>query len=422
MSASPNTAEEFLPAIDAAVINSPIAAWLVNHQGDQSNAPQLMDTLCRRLVAAGVQLCRVTAGLPTLHPQLFGRTLTWTPAVGVIQEARERAILDTGAYLNSPVRALHEGAAAVRRRLDGSGPDDYPILQEVRATGATDYLAVPMRFTRGQGSFVAWATDRPGGFSNDELALLSGLMPFIALRFEILATRRMALDLLTTYLGRDAAHRVLEGTVMRAQNESIQAAIWYCDLRGFTAMSDRMQPYDLINTLDDYLECMARPVQAHGGEVLKFIGDGMLAIFRVGDGGPTFACTEALDATLDAFGLLDELNQGRALEGGAPLRVGVALHLGTVIYGNIGATDRLDFTVIGRAVNEVSRLESQCKVLGQPLLMSAGFAEHCTARPLLSLGMHALRGVKQPAELFGIDRALIAGADVVSAEDAPQPA
>jgi adenylate cyclase len=380
----------------------------MEHGGDALAPVELFRELCERLADSGVPLFRASGALPTLHPQHFTRGLTWVRGEGASETAREHGLLQTAAYRDSPVFLIHQGAAAIRRRLDR--PEtvlDFPILHELKALGATDYVVLPLRFTRGRPSFISWATDRPGGFAAGELALLSDLMPLIALRFEIEAGRQMMRDLLATYLGANAAGKVLAGTVQRAQGEVIRAAVWFCDLRGFTAMADRMAPRDLIATLDDFLECMARPVQERGGEVLKFIGDGMLAIFRIEGADSAQACRTALAAAFEARERLHVLNQGRALEGGVPLRAGIALHLGEVVYGNIGAKDRLDFTVIGRAVNEVARIEASCAKLGRSLIASAAFAEGCCGfetcpARLVSLGPHVLRGVREPRELYGL--------------------
>lgn len=402
----PATPEDEAPAGAPGWCHNAIAAWLIDHRGRAMSLLELMSELCESLVAEGVPLLRVSASMPAMHPQAVVRGVFWIRGQGAGEQAREHGIFETSAYKDSPVALIHQGAGAIRRRLEqDTAVLDFPILRELKAQGATDYVVLPMRFTRGRPSFMSWTTDRPGGFTTAELTLLSDLMPLIALRFEIHAAYRMTSDLLTTYLGRGATERVLSGTVRRGQGTPIRAAIWYCDLRGFTAMADQMKTHDLITTLDDYFECMARPVQDHGGEVLKFVGDALLAIFRV-DGEATHAGQAALDAAISAFEGLHLLNQGRALEGGAPLRVGIALHLGEVIYGNIGASDRLDFTVIGPAVNEVVRIEASCAKLGHPLLASAAFAAECCGpgclHAMVSVGRHVLRGVREPQELFAL--------------------
>lgn len=386
-----------------------IEQWLIGHNGHGADARTLFSDVCERLLAADVAIMRASTGLPALNPQAFTFNLRWARGACTEEIVRAHGIESTAGYLNSPVAELHKGAPVVRRRLDIAEPVmDFPILEELREAGVTDYLALPLKFTEGRSSFVGWGTDRPGGFTERDIALLRGIMPALALRFEVLATRRMARDVLNTYLGRDAADRVLAGAVRRGTGTGIRAAIWSSDLRGFTAMADGMSIHDLVTTLDDYFECMARPVQDHGGEILKFVGDGMLAIFRCEPDDAT-ACNRALDAAFDAFARLHELNQGRAIGGGVPLRTGIALHVGEVIYGNIGATDRLDFTVIGTAVNEVARTESMCAPLGRPLLATAAFAAHDRRQAMESVGFHVLRGMSAPRELFAAPPHMISG-------------
>ncbi|WP_300299668.1 adenylate/guanylate cyclase domain-containing protein [Ferrovibrio sp.] len=406
---------------DSRLVLTPAARWLIEHDGKIMPMADLIDGFCRLLIAEGIPLFRVTTGQPSMHPLTYTRGYTWQRDAGVTMTERGHGVVRTAEYLNSPIAVIHQGAAAIRRRLDlADTPMDFGILHDLKVMGATDYLVLPMRFTQGPGmggvegqniSFMSFATDRPGGFRPEELSYLEELMPLVALRLELEAGRRMTRDLLTTYLGRGPAKRVLKGNFMRGRGYEVEAAIWLSDLRGFTAFSDRHPPQEVVAMLDSYFDAMAAPIQAHDGEVLKFIGDGLLAIFRVDDetGGRAEACRRALAAAREAFSGLYELNQGRAIEGAPPVRVGIGLHVGKVVFGNIGARDRLDFTVIGRAVNEVARVESQTKILDRPLLASAAFAQEVTDCPLQSVGFHALRGVQQAQELFALTSECLAG-------------
>lgn len=387
----------------------PVATWLARAGHQAMDGRELIAGLCEQLNASGLQLLRVSMGLPALHPLLAVRNLRWTRGHEVEEEGREHGISNTPMFRNSPLTALNQGAAAIRRRL--TGPDaqmDFPILTDMRALGATDYVIFPMRFVATQLNFCAFATDRPEGFTPIELELLHDLMPLIALRFEPQAARQATRDLLTTYLGRSAAHDVLEGDIRRGTGRTIRAAIWSSDLRGFTALADRMSAHDLITTLDAYFDAVAGQVDRAGGEILKFVGDGVLAIFR-GDDNEAAACLRALDAAHATFDALHELNMGRAIGGGDPLRVGIGLHLGEVVWGNVGASDRLDFTVIGAAVNEVVRIEGMCKILERPLLATSTFAEKLPPGRMESMGRHLLRGKQQPTELFGAPLSTVAG-------------
>ncbi|MBP7062513.1 adenylate/guanylate cyclase domain-containing protein [Ferrovibrio sp.] len=407
---------------DSRIELTPAARWLTDHGGESMPMEQLFAGFIEKLIEEGIPLLRVTSALPSMHPQVLSRGFIWRRGEPVEVASVGHDVTTSEEYLNSPVWAIHQGAAAIRRRLDiPDAPMDFGILPDLLAIGATDYLALPMRFTQGPGfgsqspdrprnvSFASFTTDRPGGFSPAELSYLMELMPLVALRLEIEASRRMTRDLLITYLGRAPAKRVLKGNFHRGRGFEVEAAIWLSDLRGFTAMSDRLDNQEVITVLDDYFEAMARPVQQHEGEVLKFIGDGLLAIFRVdpentppGIDPRAHACQRALEAACGAFGALAELNETRVAAGQQPLRAGIGLHLGQVMFGNIGAKDRLDFTVIGRAVNEVARVEAATKMLSRPLVTSDSFARMLPEAGLESLGFHALRGVRQPRELHGV--------------------
>lgn len=407
---------------DSRIDLTPAARWLVDHGGESLPMDQLFIGFCEKLREEGIPLLRVTAALPSMHPQVLSRGFVWLRDKGVEVASVGHDVATSEEYLNSPVWAIHQGAAAIRRRLDiPNAPMDFGILTDLKELGATDYLALPMRFTQGPGfgsaqdgrhrnvSFASFTTDRSGGFTPGELSYIMELMPLVALRLEIEAGRRMTRDLLITYLGRAPAKRVLKGNVHRGRGFDVEAAIWLSDLRGFTALSDRLDSHELITTLDDYFEAMARPVQEHDGEVLKFIGDGLLAIFRVDPASPlpgedprAAACRRALEAACGAFGALAELNAERSAAGATPLRAGIGLHLGKVVFGNIGAKDRLDFTVIGPAVNEVARVEAATKMLNRPLITSAAFAAALPDAGLESLGFHVLRGVREPQELHGV--------------------
>ncbi|WP_298728724.1 adenylate/guanylate cyclase domain-containing protein [uncultured Ferrovibrio sp.] len=405
---------------DSRNVLTPAARWLIDHGGEVMPISDLIEGFCRHLLQEGIPLLRVSTGLPSMHPLTLTRGFSWTRGQGVTMAARGHEVRQSREYLESPIYTIHQGAAAIRRHIElPDTPMDYGVLHDLKAIGATDYLALPMRFTQGPGmsadgsaniSFMSFATDRPGGFRPEELSYLMELMPLIALRLELEAGRRMTRDLLETYLGHGPAKRVLAGNFRRGQGYEVEAAIWLSDLRGFTAFSDRHTAQEVVATLDSYFDAMAAPIQAHAGEVLKFIGDGLLAIFRVEENrGRADACRRALQAAQDAFAGLHEINQGRAIGGAPPLKIGIGLHVGKVVFGNIGAKDRLDFTVIGRAVNEVARVETQTKVLNRPLLISPSFAAEVNDCPILSLGFHGLRGVQEPQELFTLPDECFAG-------------
>ncbi len=384
--------------------SAPIALWLIGEARDLPSIPVIVGEFARRLTDEGFHVYRLFVTIRTLNPLVLAVGHNWQRGdFDATEVPRAHGILESPLYLESPFKPVFTEAAEVRRRLED--PDaalDFPILHDLRREGVTEYLAMPLRFSQGRINAISIATDRPGGFREPYLAALRELLPLLALVLEIKETRRMAGTLLETYLGRDAGRRVLGGLVKRGDAVSLAAALWYCDLRGFTGLSERLPRERVIGLLNDYFAAMAAPVQAHGGEILKFIGDAMLAIFPIADDlDRDRACLAALAAAEAALSELDGLNERRAAAGEETLGLGLALHTGSVTYGNIGAPDRLDFTVIGPAVNLVTRLERLCEPLGRRLLASARFASPCGSK-LVTLGRHPLRGIALPQEVYGL--------------------
>lgn len=406
------------------------ARWLATEGPRTRSAEDLVLGLCERLNADGVPVCRFSAILQTLHPQLFGTAYFWQRGQGVTAAPRTRTNQPpSGEFLRSPFKPLLlEGVEFIRRRL--TGPDvtlDYGILPDLIAQGLTDYVAMAIEFGDGRRNAITYATDAPGGFTDAQIGALRELRPLLTLVIELQVGQRIAETLLSTYLGSSAGQRVLAGQIKRGDGQRIQAVIWYCDLRDFTALSAELPPPQLFGALNDFFELIVEPLQQRGGEVLKFVGDAVLAIFRCGEAHPAQSPTPlftdprgsaipamppsqsaeqavagALDAAAESFRRLTEINAQRESRGDVTLRFGLALHLGEVMYGNFGALERLDFTVIGPAVNLVSRLESMCKQLGHPLLLSESVAR-LSARPLRDLGEHTLRGVPQPLRVYTPD-------------------
>jgi adenylate cyclase len=380
---------------------SPIIDWLI---GDARRLPDdatLLRALCERLVEAGMPLARASFHIRTLHPQLFGMGFYWQRGAEDIRVFRaEHGIQQTPMYQRSPMRLLFEGAGAVRQRLDVPHVDfEFPLLDELRQEGLTDYVALPMTFSDGKIHGTTWSSDRPGGFTTEHLTEIYDLLPLFSLLLEIHLNRRIAVNLLDTYVGRAAGERILRGQITRGSGETVRAALWFCDLRGFTELSERTDRDTLLACLNQYFDCMAKPVEAHGGEVLKFIGDAMLAMFPLET---EQACQRALQAALDARAAMDRLNAERSARGEEALAFGLALHAGDVMYGNIGAANRLDFTVVGPAVNLTSRLEKLCRSLGLDLLISDTFAGMCACADYRSLGTHQLTGISRDVEIFTV--------------------
>lgn len=380
--------------------------WLVRDTVSQPFLDNLFAEFCTRLRAEGLPLARATLHLRTLHPQFLGARLLWRP--GMDKEAEiaflERGILDDPRFRRSPIRALYEGADGIRQRLDLSShpeDDEYTIYTDLRAEGITDYVALPLQFTDGKRHAATWSTDRSGGFTTADLMEINDLLPVLAMAIEIRMNRRITKNLLNTYVGRHAGERILAGDITRGSGATVRAAIWNCDIRSFTQIAEQWPRDEVIRWLNEYFDVMALPVEQQGGEVLKFIGDGMLAIFPLDD---DTACERALQAAIDARQGMIGLNAARRERDLFELGFGVALHVGDVMYGNIGTQTRLDFTVIGPAVNVASRLQTLSKQLRRQVLLSGPFAELCDryAPLLVGLGRFPLRGVDTPIEVFGL--------------------
>ena len=302
---------------------------------------------------------------------------------------------------------LQSGDTLLRRRLDAVSQDEFSFLPDWLAAGMTDYVAIITRFaaegTIGEMDCVysSWATRAPDGFNDGQIAALERLAPSLALAIKSVSLARMTTTLMETYLGRDAGQRVLGGRIMRGMAETIDAVVWFSDLRGFTRITDTA-PEQVIPLLNEYADVIVSAIHEHGGDVLKLIGDGTLAIFTAAD--RMAACSAALAGAIAARQGVAALKKRRAGEGKPVTDMYLGLHVGNVFYGNVGSRERLDFTVIGPAVNEASRIAAMCRSVDQPVLISAAFAHvGDIARRLVSVGRYALRGVSQPQELFTLD-------------------
>ncbi len=390
------------------IIEGDLLGWMLGEGRRVKRDGEFFDQLCWRLVGAGLPLWRVNLTVKTFHPQILGFGFRWwrdrryTEVILV-----GHGIEETEDYFSSPIRRVLEAGQSVRYRLDDAAAiAPFPLLGALRRDGGTEYLAYPITFIdfRSQSTShqaITFATDRPDGFSEEDIAFLKSILPTLGLVVEYRAARHISESLLDTYVGRTARIRILDGAYRRAHGEKVAAIILATDLRNFTQLSDQLPGEELIALLDDYFDDVAGPVHQHGGEVLKFVGDGVLATFPLAEMRPDRAAESALDAAIETLRRVEELNRQRASEGRAQFRIGIGLHLGEVILGNVGAADRLDFTAIGPAVNLAVRLEGLTKRLGRPLLMSSGFAHTCRRR-LVSLGFQPVKGISEPEEVFGL--------------------
>ena len=383
----------------------PPITWLLTDASRHASTRTLIRDLSALLTDRGMPLLRVTCFVRTLHPQASGSSVVWLRDRPDPRTVRVlRGMEDTPAFQASPLPLIFQGAAAIRRRLDVPEQAlDFPVLADLRELGATDYVAMPLAFSDGMINFITWATDRPGGFTTDELTVLWELLPALSLRIEVIEQRELTRQLLEVYLGRQTGRRVLAGAIARGETASMRAAVWYSDIKDFTVLSDRLPRQELIDLLNGYFEASVQAVEERGGEILKFLGDGMLAIFPV-DGADRAAadraaCKAAVAAARDTVQLVRALNQRRLKQDKPAVDFGIALHLGEVGYGNIGGLERLDFTVIGPVVNLASRIEGLTRGLGVRVLASADFAA-AAEETLTPMGRHRVKGLQNLVEVF----------------------
>ena len=380
----------------------------------------ILAALCRAMADSGLPLTRATVGARLVHPLLDATLVIWRPDRGAYLDDTPRpTVRGNEAWRDSPFHHLEQTeAACLRCRLgNGEGVDQFAILRDLRAEGATDYLALRTRLAPGvtlvdgTSIFSSWITDRPGGFADADLERIRAIEPVLTVVTAAALGTATAGTLLATYLGADAASRVIGGDVERGKVEMIHAVIWYSDLAGFTRLTDQvagagmLQLFtghaEILGLLNDHAEILVDAIEGKGGQVLKFMGDGILAIFRAAT--EAEACEAALAAWIDAEARCARLARRRIGETHPYL----ALHAGDVLYGNIGGRARLDFTVLGPAVNEASRIAALCRQLDRTLIMSEAFAELCPPPRrggLLALGRYALRGVARPQMLFGLEQ------------------
>ena len=394
---------------------SELAAWVTEAGLIGRSESELMVGFCQRVADAGVPLARAIVILDTLHPIYEGRAFRWRADLPgeaeVIDYGRTNEGEAAESWRRSPFyHLLQSGGTLLRRRLAAGEPVDFSSVAQARDEGMTDYLALIRRFAAegviGEMDCVysSWATDAADGFSDGAVLALQRLAPFLKLAVKSAALARMAETLAQTYLGRDAGRRVMSGRIVRGVAEKIGAVLWYSDLHGYTEISDNSPPEQIIPLLNDYAEAVVSAVHANGGDVLKLVGDGTLAIFPADI--REEACFAALAAAMRARKDGATLNRKRAASGLPTADLYLALHVGDVFYGNIGSKDRLDFTVIGPAVNEVSRILTMSRSVEQDVLLSSSFAAVLGAdmrHRLVSIGRYALRGVAQPQELFTLE-------------------
>jgi adenylate cyclase len=379
-----------------------ITDWLIDGARSAPTPSQMMAETCERLVQAGLPLWRVGVFVRTLHPDIFGRNFVWRPGAEIEVGTVDFHILDSPEFINSPLAIVFREGQEVRCRLDDPASKRFPFLDDMRAEGVTDYIALPLLFIDRKVHASSWTTKQPGGFSEEQLNALRSVIAPLARYIEIISLRRTASLLLDTYVGNRAGERILGGQIRRGHADTMDAAIWLSDLRGFTALSDRLPAETVVDILNGYFDCQVSAIRTHGGEVLKFMGDGLLAVFPIDEyvGDIRQVCSSVLEAARESRASVEAMHYqiGEAVE---RFRFGVALHVGRILYGNIGGGNRLDFTCIGPAVNLAARLEKIAGRLNRTIVASAGFAG-ISVGGWTDLGEFPIAGFSKAERVFGL--------------------
>jgi adenylate cyclase len=379
-----------------------IVAWLIASNAEYIDLRSLTGELISRLIEAGVPVHRFNLGVFAVHPEMAGYAVVWDSGMSeAIEVPVRREDLLKPMYLESPIRFLVEKRESVRLDLDDPmAGKEYPVLDDFRAEGFTTYLGFPIPYGDDGLAILSLCTKSTGGYLPEEIEGIESLFPVLSLLVNVVESKRLAKTVLRTYLGRNIGERVLAGEILRGQGETIQAALWLCDLRGFTAMTSELGSLPMIDIMNQYFDCMADAVWAEDGEILKFMGDAMLVVFPIDDDiSSSEATSRAVRAAEDAISRLKVISDKRVTEGLCQLIAGVAIHLGSVVYGNIGASSRLDFTVMGSSVNLVSRLQTLQGELGEEILYTKEIAAHLS-KPSERIGSYPLKGVKGLVEVF----------------------
>lgn len=389
----------------------PLIDWIVASGLRGAEPPELLETVSETLRAAGMPLLRGFVGFRTLHPLHSGYGYVWRQGgVAVDESAFRRQADPLPEFLASPLHYMISGGhPELRVALDRAGQLEFPIFAEFRAEGAAGYYARAIAFREGQlldeadqGVVFTWTTARPGGFADEEVAVFERILPAFALAVRSASSHQVAESVLCTYIGQEAGKRVLRGEIDRGAVRRQRAVLLFEDLRGFTRHADTVAPEQMVQALNGYLDAMGKPLLERGGDILKFMGDGVLGVIGL-DEDSASGCRSALQAARETRAAVQGLNRARRKDGLLAMELDIVLHVGEVMYGNVGAVGRLDFTMIGPAVNEAARMEPLCRALGCTVLVSQAFHDACAAdgrRELVSVGSHALRDIAGERQLY----------------------
>ena len=394
---------------DTTLVNG-INEWLVDQALSEPDIVGMFEGLCNRIHAVGIPLGRARLTWPTLHPLFQAETILWKRGQPTEFEQFVHQETESEAWLRSPMKYMFDNNVDVlRRNLEGpSKLLDFPVLEEVAEQGMTDYLVIRTGLAiknetataKQLGIIATWSADRPGGFNNGELEALQKIQRRFAVACKTVIQSRIARNISETYLGREAGGRVLAGSIRRGDGAKTKAVVWYNDMRNSTALADTMPGHDYIELLNEYFDCTATPIIEAGGEVLDFVGDGVLAIFPYNDADQQMTAVQgATTALRNVLKARDELNERRRERDLFPIRFGIGLNTGTVMFGNIGIPRRLTFSVIGPTVNEVSRIESLTKATGMDALVTKDIVA-LQPENWVSIGRQRLSGVAEEMELF----------------------
>ena len=377
--------------------------WLIDGARSAPRVDQFVIETCERMVDCGLPLWRAGVFVSMLHPNMIGRNFIWRRGVGVTMGSMAYGAEQSDDYLSSPLATVFEQGREVRRQLSGADVGNSPFFAEMRAEGVTDYVALPVQMSDGDVHATSWTTQQPGGFTDDQIASLRSVMPSLSRMVEIWLLRRTAAGLLDNYVGARAGERILAGQIRRGHTETMHAAIWLSDLRGFTPLSDRLSSEAVVEVLNTYFDCQVPAILDHGGEVLKFMGDGLLAVFPISEseGDTEAVCKRVMEAARACKASVAAMTYAYGSETLDNFRFGLALHVGKVLYGNIGGGDRLDFTCIGPAVNLAARIEKIAGRLNRTVLASTAFASHVDAG-WTDLGLFSVAGFSAAERVYGL--------------------
>ena len=375
--------------------------WLLTEARTINETAALDLAIVDRLKLAGIPLKRYTTGVPSLHPQVNSFSTLWEEDKGLT--FRQYSGNRPRQLINSPIFIAYDKGESTRCPMTGAPDEDqFDIVRDLRAEGYTDYLVLALPFSDGSHKAASFATDRQDGFTQSDVDFLHAIRYALAAVIETRYLRHMAKTLMETYVGPVAGSRVLNGNIKRGSGETIRAAIWFCDLKGFTTLSDHLDSEIIIDMLNGYFDAVTTAIEDHNGEILKFIGDAVLAIFQPATERPQAdrdAATRALAAARQAVGDLQKYNAEDRIEAGPLIEAGIALHFGDVYYGNVGGKNRLDFTVIGPNVNLASRIEGLTRQTKTPILVSDDF-QRIQGGPFECLGAFTLKGIDEKCSVF----------------------